>query len=182
MNLRLTIAGLYIPAFIKKRKLRDLFDLTATAFDSDMPVINKLSYADCLKAYAWFSKTKAEEVIRGHKDIKEIKTRLYHSACQLGEKLRKDFHIATRADVLRLSKILYRVLGIEFAGNSNGEVIIRRCFFSQLYSPEVCALISALDEGLAAGLSGGGRLVFRERISEGNSCCRATFKMQDVLA
>jgi len=180
MNLLLSIARIYLPAFIKKKKVQELFELTAEAFQSDMPAIKNLSYDDCLKAYAQFSKTKAEEVIKFHNDTEAVKKRLYQNAYRLGEKLRKDFRIKTQAEVILLSKILYKILKIDFAGNASGEIIIRRCFFSQFYSPEICGIISSLDEGVAAALSAGGRLVFEKRITEGNNCCQATFYMKDI--
>jgi hypothetical protein len=37
----------------------------------------------------------------------------------------------------------------------------------------VCALVSALDRGLLAGLTCGGELEFRQRITEGADSCRA---------
>lgn len=179
MNLLLNIAQIYLPAFIKKKKVQELFELTAEAFQSDLPAIKNLSYKNCLEAYALFSKTKAEEVIKHHNNTKTVKERLYRNAYQMGEKLRIDFRIKTQADVIRLSEILYKILKIEFTANATGEVIIKRCFFSQFYIPEICELISSLDEGVAAGLSAGGRLVFNERITEGNNCCLATFNMKD---
>lgn len=182
MNLLLNIARIYVPAFIKKKKLQELFELTAEAFQSDLPPLKKLSYDACLNAYAQFSKAKAEEAITLHRNIEALKERLYRSAYQMGEKLRQDFHVKSHADVILLSKILYRTLRIEFTGNSAGEVIIKRCFFSQFYTPQVCGIISSLDEGVAAGLSAGGKLVFNERITEGSSCCRATFYMKENLA
>ena len=182
MNLLLSIARIYLPAFIKKKKVQELFELTAEAFQSDLPAIKNLSYDDCLKAYAHFSKTKAEGVIRLHYDTEAVKKRLYRNAYQMGEKLRKDFRIETQADVIRLSKILYKILRIESTGSSSGEVIIKRCFFSQFYTPDVCEMISSLDEGMAAGLSAGGRLVFKERITEGRDCCHATFYIKDILS
>jgi len=182
MNLLLSIARIYVPAFIKKKKVQELFELTADAFQSDLPAIKKLSYDDCLKAYAYFSKTKAEEVIKLHKNTETVKKRLYRNAYQMGEKLRNDFHVKTQADVIHLSKILYKILKIDFTGNAFGEVIIKRCFFSPFYTPDVCGLISSLDEGVAAGLSAGGRLVFKERITEGKNCCQATFYMKDNLS
>ncbi|MCJ7680410.1 MAG: hypothetical protein MUP70_06785, partial [Candidatus Aminicenantes bacterium] len=127
-----------------------------------------------------FTKTKAEEVIKLQIGTEAVKQRLYRNASRMGEKLRQDFHIETQADVIRLCTLLYRILKLEFSGNSSGEVIIKRCFFSQFYTPDVCGLISSLDEGVAAGLSAGGRLVFKERITEGKSCCRATFYTKDV--
>jgi hypothetical protein len=181
MNLQLTIARIYVPAFIKKKKLLELFGLTADAFSSDLPAIEDLSYKDCLKAYAGFSKIKAEEAIKQYANTEAVKEKLYRNAYRMGEKLRRDFHIKTKAEVIRLSKILYKILGIDLSENGSGEIVINRCFFSHSYTADVCALISALDEGVAAGLSGGGRLVFTERISEGKNCCRATFQMKDDL-
>jgi len=178
MNLPLTIARIYIPALIKKKKLLELFELTADAFDSEMPAVANRSYRECLKAYADFSKINAEEAVKRPDNVEAVKERLYRNAFRMGEKLRKDFRIGSKAEVIRLSKILYKILGIEFSGESSGEVVIRRCFFSQFYTADVCRIISSLDEGVAAGLSAGGRLVFTERISEGKNCCRAEFHMK----
>ena len=180
MNLPLTIARIYIPAPIKKKKLLELFELTAQAFDSRMPALANFSYKECLKAYADFSKIKAEEALKRPDNGKAVKEKLYHNAFQMGEKLRKDFRIRSNAEVIRLSKILYKMLGIEFSGKTSGEVIIRHCFFSKIYTADVCRLISALDEGVAAGLSGGGVLSFEERITDGKKCCRAEFSMKDI--
>lgn len=180
MNLLLITAQIYLPAFIKKKKVQELFELTAESFQSDLPDTKNLTYSDCLIAYAQFSKTKAEEVIKLDNNTEAVKERLYLNAFQMGEKLRKDFRIKTQADVIHFSKILYKILKIDFTGNLSGEVIIKRCFFSQFYTPEVCGIISSMDEGLAAGLSAGGRLVFKNRITEGRNCCQATLNMEDI--
>jgi translation initiation factor 2 beta subunit (eIF-2beta)/eIF-5 len=177
MNLLLKLSQLYLPGFIKKKKLQELYELTAEAFNTTPPSIKNLSYYECLKAYAQFSNAKAEEVITSKSDTEMIKKRLYQNAYRLGKKLRRDFHIKTWVEVIQLSKILYRILKIDFQGDRSGNVVIRRCFFSSYYSEEVCRIISALDEGIAAGLSAGGALVFKERITAGKSCCRATFNL-----
>ena len=59
----------------------------------------------------------------------------------------------------------------------HGEITISRCYFSSFYSPEVCRVMSAMDRGLLAGLAGGGELVFIQRITEGQPCCRARFAL-----
>jgi hypothetical protein len=182
VNLLLHITRIYLPAFIKKKKIQELFALTADAFQSDLPSVKDLSYNDCLKAYAHFSKTKAEELIKGHYNTEGVKKRLYLNALQMGEKLRNDFRIKTQTEVIRASEILYKILRINFTGNSSGEVIIKKCFFSQFYTPQICRIISELDKGLAAGLSAGGRLVFNERITEGQNCCRATFYIKGIIS
>jgi hypothetical protein len=175
MNLLLKIAQIYIPGFIKKKKLLELFEITAQAFQCDVPGLKGNSYDDFLKDYAEFTKTKAEEALRRHHELEAIKKRLYQNAYQLGQKLKKDFRIKSSADVMTMSKILYQMLGIEFQGNLAGDVVIKRCFFSQFYSSQVCQIISALDEGVAAGLSGGGKLTFIERITDSKNCCQAKF-------
>lgn len=179
MNLLLKIARMYLPDFIKKQKLLELFELTADAFQKQMPAVRHLAYRDCLAAYARFTQAQAGEVLRSQRDVPTIKKRLYQNACQMGEKLRREFRLKTTADVIQLCEILYQVLQIDFSATALGVVTIRRCFFSQFYSPEVCALISALDEGVAAGLSDGGKLIFQERITDGKSCCRAIFIMKE---
>jgi hypothetical protein len=72
-----------------------------------------------------------------------------------------------------LSRVLYRILGIDFEGRLDGGVTIKLCAFSRHYTGRVCRLISALDAGAASGLTGGGILEFKERITEGRDCCLA---------
>jgi hypothetical protein len=50
---------------------------------------------------------------------------------------------------------------------------VSSCYFSSVYSPETCGVLSALDDGIFTGLSGGGRLRFSRRITDGSACCRA---------
>ena len=71
------------------------------------------------------------------------------------------------------ARLIYRGLGLDFRGSADGTVVVRRCAFAGVYSPRVCALVSVLDRGLLAGLTGGGVLEFRQRITEGVDCCRA---------
>jgi len=93
----------------------------------------------------------------------------------MGQELRKILRINTPEQAGLAFGLFYRVLGIESSGQFPGELLITQCFFSRFYTGEVCHLISALDAGLAAGLFGSGSLTFDQRITEGNSCCRARF-------
>jgi hypothetical protein len=72
-----------------------------------------------------------------------------------------------------MSELVYKIIRIDLQGGPEGHILIRKCFFSHYYSYEVCRVISSLDEGLLAGISGGGRLKFDQRITEGHDCCRA---------
>jgi len=173
MNLLLKILQIYIPTFIKKRKIVELFNCTALAFECGIPQLEGLSFDECLEKYALFTKEEVEKSIQQGNDLQTIKNRLYQNAFRLGEKLRKRFHVTTIEEVMTMSRILYRTMEIEFHGTVQGEITINRCFFSRYYSRQVCQVISSLDEGVIAGLSGGGQLIFSERITEGKDCCKA---------
>jgi hypothetical protein len=70
-------------------------------------------------------------------------------------------------------------LDIDFQGDEKGEVLISHCSLSRYYSPDTCRVMSAMDRGLLAGLSGGKQLVFSARITEGQACCRAYLGAQE---
>ncbi len=167
----LKLIQLYVPGFIKKKKLTDLFRLTADAFQSELPELRGLSFAECLSTYASFTKEQAERYLQGGQPREEVKRRLYQNSYFLGQKLRKDLHVVTWEDAVTAIKVIYKLIDIDFQCDSDGEFIIKQCFFSKYYSGGVCDLISSLDEGLAAGLSGG-TPSFSQRITEGESCCK----------
>ena len=173
----LKVLGFFLPLY-KKKKFLELFALTAAAFQCEMPALRGLSFRECLTKYALFTKEQAEKAIREGENLAETRRRLYDNAWQMGWSLRKVWHIAAPEEVIAASRLIYQVLGINYAGNTRGEVVIDKCFFSAYYTGEVCRVISALDEGLATGLSAGGRLCFRHRITEGHDACLAYFEMK----
>jgi hypothetical protein len=177
MGLSLAAARVYVPQFIKRRKLVELFEATADAFHTQTPLLKGLAFDECLKSYALFTREKAEEAIK-RKTEPEVRNRLYRNSLKLGQNLKRDFRINTMEDAMRMSQIVYKILGIEFRGDSQGDIVIGKCYFSPFYSGEVCRVISSLDDGLLAGLSGGGKLKFQQRITEGNECCRARLRIQ----
>ncbi len=172
MGWRLTVAGLYLPEFIRKRKLQLLMDITADAFQSAPPSLQGLSYAAALHCYAIFSGEQAEKTLKnGHQA--EVGARLYENAYKLGRQLQKEFGVKTQSDLTRACRLIYQMINIDYREDAPGRVVIRHCFFSDYYSGAVCSLISALDAGLLGGLSGGGKLEFLQRITEGQICCKA---------
>jgi len=175
MNWRLSTIKIYIPPFIKRKKLDELFRLTAHAFGCETPRRKGQSYRELLESYAEFTKVEAEKCLENRKDLTEVKSRLFQGASRLGREIRRSFRLRSQAEIMEMSRILYRLLGIDFRGSPGGDVTIKSCFFSHYYSPQVCQLISSLDEGLAAGLSDGGRLSFIQRITEDKDCCKARF-------
>jgi len=179
MNLALAILDFYAPAPVRKKALCDLFSATAQAFGVDLPLTRGLSARRLLQAYALFTKEESERLWAEKRDQSEVERRLFRNASDLGAKLRGRFRVRSRDDIIRLSRILYKILGISFEGRPDGQVIIRDCAFSRFYTGRVCRLISALDAGAAAGISGGGKLEFTQRMTEGHDCCRARLVLED---
>jgi hypothetical protein len=181
VNLRLIIARVYLPDSAKKERLRELFRVTAEAFQQRIPETTEAAFGDCLQSYSNFTKTQTEAYIQDGQDIEGLKRRLFQGAEKLGEKIRRSYNITTFSEVIRMSRILYKALGIDFRCDLQGQVIIRRCFFSRCYSAEVCRIISLLDQGILAGLSDGGELKFSHRITEGNACCKAHLVLPEEI-
>jgi hypothetical protein len=177
MKLLLRMLPHNLPAFIRKAILAELFSATADAFAFPAPAYEHLSYDACLRAYAHFTSELAEQALGAGNDVPAIKTRLYYSAYPLGGRLRKWFAVDTMAEVMALGQILYRAIGVEMQGDAQGRVTVTRCYFSQFYSGPICDLISALDDGVFAGLSGGGSLTFSQRLTHGQACCTAGLRL-----
>jgi hypothetical protein len=179
MNVLVALLCIHTPDFVKKRALRELFIATAAAFGCNAPPIDKLSYAECLRQFALFTQGEVEALIRNGGDVEAMQDRLCQQACQLGRRYARLLRIRTLEDMKVIGRILYRVLDIDFHSDPCGEVVISRCYFSCFYSSPVCRVMSAVDRGLFAGLSGGGQLVFSSRITEGQPCCMARFALQE---
>ena len=176
MNLRLMAAEIWVPRHLRDRNFRRLFALTAQAFETEIPGLDGLSFAAARREYARFT---TEQVERRSGDAAagiRMKDRLGESALAFGRDLRRELGVRSAAEVMRAARILYRLLVIDFQGSASGGIVIRKCFFAGAYTPQTCAFISALDAGILAGLAGGGRLEFFERITEGRPCCLARFE------
>lgn len=173
MNLIALALKACVPARIKRRKLNALFEATAEAFEVPVPELDHLSFGQSLELYATFTKEQVETRLHAGKEMGNIAEALYRHAYSLGSELREQLHLKSRRDLLSAGRTLYRAIGIDFEGNSTGSVVIRSCYFSQFYSAEICRIMSSLDEGIAAGLSAGGKLTFSRRITDGNPCCEA---------
>lgn len=172
MGFLLAASRIYVPEFIKRRALHELSEATAEAFQCKAPSVDGLSFQECLTEYALFTTHEAQRAIQQQSQA-EAKHRLYENACRLGQRLKRGFRIGTIEEVMQMGEVVYGILRIDFHGGSQGDVLISRCFFSSFYSPDVCRIIASLDEGLLAGLSGGGKLSFSRRITEGGGCCQA---------
>jgi hypothetical protein len=172
MNLVLSVARLYMPRRLRLEKLHELFKATADAFGVVPPDIMNQSYSQCLQSYAIFTRDIAKEAIDKRRDIEAIKKSLYKNARKLGGEARHRFRVSSPTEARNALKIVYKSLRIEFVCDSDEQVTIPRCYFSRFYSAEICDLVSALDDGLVAGLTNGGDIEFTRRIPEGCDSCR----------
>lgn len=179
MNLLGRIAGLYVPPYLKKRGLRTLFEMTASAFGADIPRLVGLSYNECLVRYAQFTNNVVEKSIDNLYNLGVARQQLCHQAFDLGNTFREQFSVSSTSDVMAACRVIYGCIGIDFRGTDEGEITIRKCFFSSYYSEQACGIISCLDKGLVGGLSHGGKLRFVQRITEGMDCCKAEFILQE---
>jgi hypothetical protein len=179
MGVFLWLAQFYLPPSVKRKRLNQLFTLTADAFGSDVPSIEGASLDEFLDRYARFTCEKAEKLIERPEEREKVKERLYQNAFALGSELRRVYRIRTMRDALQMGRIIYKVLKIDFRGNGECGITMKRCFFSNYYSADVCALISAIDEGMMSGLTSGLRLRFIKRITDGDECCEAFFSIEE---
>ncbi|HMN61840.1 MAG TPA: hypothetical protein PJ988_15825, partial [Anaerolinea sp.] len=160
----------------------DLFVATAAAFDCAAPPHQALAYRACLQLYARFTQSQVEAMIRDGRDLDLVAQRLYEHARQLGENYARLLHIRSQAEMMVIGRLLYAMLAIDFQSNPQGEVVIRRCYFSRFYTGQICRVMSAMDRGLFAGLSQGGQLHFTARISEGAPSCLACFTLPERVS
>ena len=180
-NLRLAAARVYLPRGARRRAIEELFTRTAAAFASPVPPPQGRGTASRLAEYARFTRERAEEALErgaggGPESLAALERRLHRAARGLGGRLRLRLGVRSPGEALAAARVVYRGLGIDFRASPDGQIVIRRCSFASIYTPRVCALVSALDSGLLAGLSGGGQLRFTQRLTEGACCCRAAFE------
>ena len=179
MNLLPGLFHFYIPSFLKKKGLKELFISTAAAFNKRIPSLKGLSFENSLLKYALFTKEEVEKYIVDGGDPLNLHKGLNEHAILFGKKLRKIFFIKSFKKAVSIFELLYSFIGIDLKISGEGEISVKKCFFSNYYTPNVCAIISAIDSGVFEGISGGCRIEFRQRITEGNDCCKARIILKD---
>jgi hypothetical protein len=190
LNPRLAAAALLLPLGIRRREIEALFALTAEAFGRPPPprrahradgrdagrlprAAGSRGLRGRLLEYALFTRDAAEAALSDGRSLAVLEGRLFDAALGLGRAYRLRLGIRGLEEAMDAARLIYGCIGIDLRGSSRGELVIRSCVFASVYSPRVCALISALDCGLLHGLTGSGRYVFMERITEGAAACRA---------
>jgi hypothetical protein len=173
LNVRLLAARTVLPLGARRREIERLFARTAAAFGMPVPPQRTRGAAGRLKEFALFTRVCSEAALGGSEDLAELDRRLFGAARALGSGYRLQLKVRGPRDAMTAARLIYRGLGIDFRGSADGTVVVHRCAFAGVYPPRICALVSALDRGLLAGLTGGGVLEFRQRITEGADCCSA---------
>ncbi len=177
MNLRLALAGLGLPPCVRRIGIRRLFRLTAGAFGAPVPPIAARSNARLLRDYAAFTRDEAARLAARPGDAEGVRAALRSQAMVMGVDLRRAFGVRNLGDGEVLLGIVYRAIGVELNAEG-GAVTVLRCGFAPFYDEAACRIISALDEGLMAGILGEGRLEFTERLTAGHGRCAGTFRLR----
>lgn len=163
-------------ALFRRIEIQLLTNLTARALRQKPRRTWTLPNDEALHAYAVFTRDQLQQ----SPPDDELLRRMTAEACTMGRLLRRVFFLRRQRDIEQFVVALYRGIGITLEGQLPGTLCFSRCFFSRYYTPEVCLAASALDEGIMRGLTGGGRLRFQQRITEGCACCKATFLNDDT--
>ncbi len=148
---------------VQKYQIQMLADLTAEVFRVPKKRIRTL------ERYAAFTK---EAMAFGDVDPEKI----YQRSFQVGSRLRELLRLRTPQAKQRLVAWLYRNIGIAVEVRLPEVFLVKGCYFSRVYTPAECAVMSAMDSGIVAGIWGGGQLVFSERLTEGCGRCLACLK------
>ena len=156
------------PRWVTRVQLQILLDTTARAYAMPRKKIRSRTARGALREYAAFT---GQCMKYGKADPVRVREEAYRT----GNLIRRITGFRESHDIERLIFYLYRNLRISMSGHIPGEIVVSRCYFERFYSPEQCALMSFVDEGIIAGISGGGKLAFAERITEGCGRCRARF-------
>lgn len=173
MNARLAVLGFHVPRAIRRAILRELIGATARAFGRTPPRTAGMSARTLLATAVARSRAWADDAIHGGAELGAIQARLFEEASALGERAARRLRVGDEGEGLAAARIVYRAIGIDFRPGALGRVIVPRCGFAIAYTPEVCRLMSAMDSGLIAGLTGATGLSFTARITQGAPACRA---------
>jgi hypothetical protein len=173
VNVRLTLLRLHLPASVRRSVLRELIAAMARAFERTPPRMDGRSVAALSATAVERSSAWARDAIAGDTDLGELEGRLFAEAFALGARVAHRLRLGGEAEGVAAARLVYEAIGIDFHPGPTGEIFVPRCAFARSYSPDVCRLVSAMDSGLIAGLTGADGLRFTARLTEGAPACRA---------
>jgi len=169
----------YTPLSLRNTYLHRLHQAAARAFGTPESHLSGRSYRERLQNFARLTRSWAENVLTQPHRSALVRDRLFEEAYRLGSGLRAEAELQSRREVCLMIERVYAVLGIRCRAQDNITLHISSCSFSRHYTADTCRLMCALDEGLVAGLSDGGTLVFVRRFTEGHPYCEATLRFPE---
>lgn len=160
-------------SLFRRIELQLLMNLTARAFQKSSRRLWTHSNDEALRIYAEYT---SDHLREGTDEA--LLQRMEHEAFRMGRFVRKAFLVRKPAKAERFIVALYHNIGIDVAFSDSRHLIFQCCYFSRYYTPAVCLVASALDNGIIRGITGqtASRLIFNERITEGCVHCQATFQ------
>jgi hypothetical protein len=198
MGLRLQLLYWWTPNFVIKRELGNLSDKTIDALQKLLtthapltPNNQSSASKDAKNQRAAMAQTHAKMVEAltaavGHdKAVALGREALFAVGVQLGKQTKNKLGVGNNSkDLIKASKILYRILGIDFhiewIDQTKAVAVIEHCVLSEKYSKLTCEILSATDEGVIAGLQSNVEMKFQEYITGGCPNCRANLNFKQT--
>jgi hypothetical protein len=194
MSIKLHLLSIWIPEFLLIRELEKTSEITNNYLDTllkrysiPIPAMKKPfkgNLEERRMMMAEYHNIRLKRLIEklGFEDSLIIgRAELYKAGYAMGRDTRKRLGVKTIKDAILAARILYKVLGINFTTEENGEHIILRiksCELANQYSLETCKIMSAADEGVLNGLNKKLGMKFIKRITEGAEECTACIKVK----
>jgi hypothetical protein len=107
---------------------------------------------------------------------------LFAACTKLGQETRRRLCVKTQADIVKASKVIYRVLCIDatltWQNTEVATLTVHRCALAQEYTELTCQVLSAADEGVFNGLRPKATMAFSEKLTGGCQKCVAALKFR----
>jgi len=165
-----------VPRFARSKMMNRLARMTADAFGTAPPEMGGLGAVSALQRYALFTREEVSRIAGDPARTAAVQERLYRASAATALSYRRLLGVTHWEAAAAVARRFYGYIGIDMNATPRGDVTFSSCAFSRYYTPETCAVVSALDSGMIAGLAGEGDLTFSSRITEGAPCCRACFR------
>ncbi|MBR3224487.1 MAG: hypothetical protein IKF78_04105 [Atopobiaceae bacterium] len=159
---------------LRKVEVAVLLRSFSRALGVGSPSLRGANGDEALRIYGAFTAACLQMALEDERTTRYVRRRLGEEAFALGVRLRP-LARACPQGAHGLASLLYRGIRIELAWESDDRARFGPCAFAAHYSPSVCGLMSAFDEGFLRGILNRpeARLEFTCRITEGAPCCCA---------
>jgi hypothetical protein len=196
MSIKLRMLSIWLPEFILIRELKRTSDLMDEYLDRlldrysisipmvEKPVKGNLKERRIIMAAGHNLRVNALVDSLGlDKALEFGRAEMFKAGYKMGCDAQKRLGVGRNVnDTIVAARILYKVLGINFTVEENGENSILRvksCELATQYSPETCQIMSAVDEGVLKGLNQYMGMKFMKRITEGAEECIACINIEN---